>query len=100
MKVSYGSRTNRYLTVWYGFSLLNNCYDSFTFCFVVDEKVAKSANLTHNVLRHWFTREERKKGFIIIEGTVIPSELITVPFVAKMHELAHDLILYLRAHMY
>jgi hypothetical protein len=100
LKVSYGSRTNRYLTVWYGFALTDNFYDSYTFRFVVDEKVAKGAGLTHGVLTHFITTEERQKGFVTVNGYIISTELITVPFKAKYNEFHMNLVVFLRGHMY
>ena len=100
LKVSYGSRTNRYLAVWYGFALLDNCYDSYVFRIVVDETVAKNAGLRNGVLSAHITPEQRKQGFVTHEGYIISTQLITTPFRAKLNELNLQLVAFLRGHLY
>lgn len=100
LKVSYGSRTNLYLAVYYGFALMNNDYDSYAFCLVIDEKLAKSAGLTHGVLVKNITLREREQKFINLSGYVVSTDLITNPFRLKMNKLNNRLLVYLRGTMY
>lgn len=98
--MSYGSRTNLYLAVYYGFALMKNDYDSYPFCLVVDEKLAKSAGLPHGVLVKNLTAIEREQKFINLKGYVISTDLITNPFRLKMNKLNNQLLVYLRGTMY
>ena len=100
LKVSYGSRTNKYLAIWYGFALPSNCYDSYAFRIVVDEKLAKSASLTHGVLVKHIKASEKERKFITVNDLVISTDLITAPFKAKMSTLNNELIVYLRGNLY
>ena len=100
LKVSYGSRTNRYLAIWYGFALTENPYDSYSFRLVIDDRVAKGAGLTHGVLVHYISAEELKKGYLTVNGYIIAMELITIQFKAKFSEIHLDLLIFLRGHLY
>lgn len=100
LKLSYGNRTNRYLAVWYGFSLLDNTYDSYYFRIVIDEKVAKNAELVNGVILCHITAEDRKNKYITYNGYIISTELITTPFRIKRNEINLQLISFLRSHLY
>lgn len=98
LTLSYGSRSNKYLAIWYGFALLDNIYDSYGFRIVVDEKLAKNANLENSVLMHHITDEERQQGFIKVNGFVVSTKLITYEFKSKMDVLNLELLNFLRGH--
>jgi hypothetical protein len=100
IRVSYGSRTNLYLATYYGFALSHNDYDSYPFRLVVDDKLAKSAGLTHGVLVKHITDVEKEQEFVSLNGYVISTDLITAPFRAKMNKLDNRLLVHLRGSMY
>jgi hypothetical protein len=100
LKASYGSRTNRYLAIYYGFALRKNEYDSYTFQIVIDDKLARNAGLTHGVLAKHITAEEKSQGFLELNGYVISIDLLTNPFRIKNSKLANELLVYLRGNMY
>lgn len=100
LTLSYGSRTNRYLAVWYGFALMDNIYDSYGFRIVIDEKLAKSVELDNGVLLHHVTNEERQQGFIKVNGFVISTKLITFEFKSKIDVLNMELLNFFRGHFF
>lgn len=100
LRASYGSRTNRYLAVYYGFALRKNEYDSYVFRLLVDDKLAKSAGLTHGVLNKFVSAAEKADGFITVNGLVISLDLLTTPFRVKQSRFCNELLVYLRGGMY
>lgn len=98
--MSYGSRTNLYLATYYGFALSHNDYDSYPFRLVIDDKLAKSAGLTHGVLVKHLSQAEKSQEFINLNGYVISTDLITTPFRPKVNRLHNRLLVHLRGNMY
>lgn len=100
LRASYGSRTNRYLAIYYGFALQKNEYDSYVFRLLVDEKLAKSCGLTHGVLCKHITAADKAQGFTKVSGLVVSLDLLTSPFRVKLTKPTNELLVYLRGNMY
>lgn len=100
LKASYGSRTNKYLAIYYGFALRKNEYDSYSFRLLVDDKLAKSVGLTHGVFARHITAAEKSDGFITMNGLVVSLDLLTTPFRVKSTKFCNELLVYLRGNMY
>jgi hypothetical protein len=100
LKVSYGSRTNKYLALWYGFSLTENHYDSYTFRLVIDDKVAKRAGLKFGLLNCFLSNDDRAKGYLNVNDYIVSTQLITTEFHSKLGRFNNDLLIFLRGHLH
>lgn len=95
----YGRRTNRFLMVWYGFSLARNDYDSFPFrlwSYVKSDK-AETADIDEMIYTDYVDDDEYDEG-IQWKGVLRSIDDLTKEFRLKRTKICLDFITYLRVY--
>lgn len=88
---SYGKRSNRYLLIWYGFTIDRNKFDSVPFRLVMRKGDPQKQQVFDRCIA-----DDEWEGGIVIGEEVIPTDMLTREFKLKESGLCLEFLVYER----